>query len=119
MVTTVPEGVVIGGFGKAAVAAETGGFASSACVEELIPLEAVVDVEGTDDTIICSPFVIGIVDTCVSPIVEEGNGLGGYPSLTAGGIVRISERISVLRSVSSDCLTLALTFLLSNRYVTC
>jgi len=119
LVTTVPEGVVIGGFGKAAVAAETGGFASSVCAEELIPLEADVDVEGTHATIICSPFVIGIVETCVSPIVEEGNDLGGYPSLTEGRIIRVSERISVLRYVSSDCLTLALTFLLSDRYVTC
>jgi len=61
--TVVPEGVEIGGFGRAAVAAETGCFASCAFVEEFIPLEADVDVEGTDATMICSPFVIGIVET--------------------------------------------------------
>jgi hypothetical protein len=48
----------------------------------LTPREAEVDVLGTADTIICSPLVMGIVETWVSATVLEGIGLGGYPSFT-------------------------------------
>lgn len=48
----------------------------------LIPREAEVDVLRTAETMTCSPFVIGIVETWVSARVLEGIGLGGYPSFT-------------------------------------
>lgn len=46
------------------------------------PRDVDVEVDGTVETITCSPLVIGMVETCVSPIVLDGIGLGGYPSLT-------------------------------------
>jgi hypothetical protein len=48
----------------------------------LIPLEDEVEVDGCKVTMICSPFVIGIVDICVSSTTVDGNDFGGYPKRT-------------------------------------
>jgi hypothetical protein len=54
----------IGGLTSVVAGLDTVGFGSCvSIVVVLIPLDADVDVDGTEATMICSPFVIGIVET--------------------------------------------------------
>ena len=99
--------------GANTVGLEGFGLGSSVAVVGLVscdvglftPLDADVDVDGTEETIICSPLVIGIVETWVSPTVLEGIGFGGYPSFTKqwlGSALRVKlkedhgERLTLL-----------------------